>query len=80
MRLLFDEWRQRVGGLSTPWGLAAVGEFGGAHAGDIAPGSEDLTLTSYLFGPRYTYRSHLRLAPFGEALVGLCWLTPGISS
>jgi opacity protein-like surface antigen len=27
-------------------------------------------LTSYLFGPRYTYRRNARIAPFGEALVG----------
>jgi peptidoglycan-associated lipoprotein len=52
-------------------GLAAVGEFSAAHASNIAPGGEDLTLTSYLFGPRYTYRAERRLAPFGEALLGL---------
>jgi peptidoglycan-associated lipoprotein len=52
-------------------GLAAVGEFSAAHAGNIAPAGEDLTLTSYLFGPRYTYRADRSLAPFGEVLVGL---------
>jgi outer membrane immunogenic protein len=52
-------------------GLAAVGEFSGAHAGNIAPTGGDLTLTSYLFGPRYTYHTDFRVALFGEALVGL---------
>ncbi|MGA7155461.1 MAG: outer membrane beta-barrel protein [Acidobacteriaceae bacterium] len=52
-------------------GFAIVAEFSGVHATDIAPTSRDLTLTTYLFGPRYTYHAGRRLTPFGETLVGL---------
>jgi outer membrane immunogenic protein len=58
-------------GFEVHGGLAAVGEFSGTHASNIAPTGKDLTLTSYLFGPRYTYHAGQRLAPFGEVLVGL---------
>jgi peptidoglycan-associated lipoprotein len=57
-------------GLNVHGGLAAVAEFSAGHASNVAPTGEDLMLTSYLFGPRYTYRTKLRIAPFGEALAG----------
>lgn len=60
-------------------GLTAVGEFSGAHAGDIGTAGEGLTLASYLFGPRYTYRTQRRLAPFAEVLVGLSHASGGLA-
>jgi outer membrane immunogenic protein len=60
-------------------GLIAVAQFSAAHASNIARDDEDLTLTSYLVGPRYTYRTQRRLAPFGEVLVGLSHASGGLS-
>lgn len=42
-----------------------------AHASKVDSGGDDLTLTSYLFGPRFYYRRpHARFVPYGQALVG----------
>ena len=51
-------------------GVSAVGEFSAQHAGNIDGSGEDLTLFSYLFGPRYTFRKSDRWQPFGEVLLG----------
>ena len=50
--------------------FGAVAEVAGQHASNINSTGTDLTLTSYLFGPRYTYRKHPRLTPFAQALFG----------
>jgi outer membrane immunogenic protein len=50
--------------------LALVGEIAGQHASNISSTGADLTLTSYLAGPRYTWTRPYRLAPFAQALVG----------
>lgn len=50
--------------------FAAVAEISGQHASNVNNTGTDLTLTSYLFGPRFTYRKHPRLAPFAQALFG----------
>jgi outer membrane immunogenic protein len=50
--------------------FSAVAEFSGQHAGNIAGLGEDLTLFSYLFGPRYTLRASDRWLPFAQVLVG----------
>ena len=50
--------------------FSAVGEFSGQHAGNINATGEDLTLYSYLFGPRYTLRKSDRWLPFGQVLLG----------
>ncbi len=50
--------------------FAVVGEVGIEHASNIAGTSGDLTLTSYLFGPRYTMHRQGRFHPFVQALVG----------
>jgi opacity protein-like surface antigen len=47
-----------------------VGEFSAQHAGDINATGEDLTLLSYLFGPKYALRMSDRWQPFGQLLVG----------
>lgn len=48
-----------------------VAQFQGLRNGDVNASGHDLTLLTYLAGPRYTYVSRTnRLAPFGEVLVG----------
>jgi outer membrane immunogenic protein len=50
--------------------FSVVGEFSAQHAGDINGSGEDLTLFSYLFGPRYTLRKSERWQPFAQLLLG----------
>ena len=50
--------------------FSAVGELSAQHAGNINATGEDLTLFSYLFGPRYTLRKSDRWLPFGQVLLG----------
>ncbi len=50
--------------------FSAVGEFSAQHAGNINGSGQDLTLFSYLFGPRFTLRKSDRWQPFGELLLG----------
>lgn len=51
-------------------GLSIVAELAGQHASNINSRHEDLSLVSYLFGPRYSYHSNTKLVPFAEALLG----------
>jgi outer membrane immunogenic protein len=51
-------------------GFSVAGEFSGQHAGDINGSGEDLTLVSYLFGPKYSWRAAERWQPFGQVLLG----------
>ena len=55
---------------ATPW-LSAVADFGGYHSSDILSTGIDGTLSTYLFGPRISYRHHSRITPFGQALFGV---------
>jgi len=50
--------------------FSVVAEFSGQHAGDINGTGEDLTLVSYLFGPKYSLRASDRWQPFGQVLLG----------
>lgn len=59
--------------------IALIGEVGVTHASDIAPARNDLTLTSFLFGPRFSYARKPTagelpavhgLAPFAQVLLG----------
>lgn len=50
--------------------FTAVAEFSAQHAGNINGTGEDLTLFSYLFGPRYTWRKSELFQPFGQILLG----------
>jgi peptidoglycan-associated lipoprotein len=48
-----------------------VGEFLGVTNGNVNSSGHDLTLLSYLVGPRYRFVSHQsRWVPFGQILVG----------
>jgi outer membrane immunogenic protein len=56
-------------GFTPSFSLAA--DFGVTHASNILNSTETLTLTTYLFGPRYTLRSHVgRVLPYGQVLLG----------
>lgn len=50
--------------------LGIVGEIASQHASNISSAGADLTLTSFLAGPRYTWTGGGRFAPFAEVLVG----------
>jgi outer membrane immunogenic protein len=51
--------------------LSAVADFGGYHNGNILNTGVDGTLSTYLFGPRVSYRHSERFTPFGEVLFGV---------
>jgi outer membrane immunogenic protein len=51
-------------------GWSAVVEIAGQHASNINAAHSDLSLVSYLFGPRYSYHSNRRWTPFAQVLVG----------
>jgi peptidoglycan-associated lipoprotein len=50
--------------------LGLVGEIASQTASNISSTGTDLTLTSYLAGPRYTWGHAHHLAPFAQALLG----------
>ena len=49
--------------------FSIAGEFTGNRAAGISSLGQDLTLTTFTVGPRFSYRTH-RLIGFGEVLVG----------
>ena len=51
--------------------LSGVADFGGYHNGNILGTRVDGTLSTYLFGPRVSYRSYKRITPFLEGLFGV---------
>lgn len=50
--------------------FSVVAEFSAQHAANINDSGQDLTLSSYLFGPRYTLDKSERWRPFGQILLG----------
>ena len=50
--------------------LSAVADFGGYHTTNAFANGVDSTLSTYLFGPRVSYRHFGRVTPFGEVLFG----------
>src|SRR5215475_7804565 len=50
--------------------LSGVADFGGYHNGNVLNTGLDFTLSTYLFGPRISYRRWKRVTPFGEVLFG----------
>jgi len=51
--------------------LSVAADVGVTHAGNILNSTEALTLTTYLFGPRYTQRTHVgHVLPYGQVLLG----------
>jgi opacity protein-like surface antigen len=51
--------------------ISGVADFGGYHNGNILGTGVDGTLSTYLFGPRISYRSYRHFTPFAEALFGV---------
>jgi outer membrane immunogenic protein len=51
--------------------LGAVADFGGYHANNILGTGIDGTLSTYLFGPRVSYRRFERITPFAQTLFGV---------
>jgi outer membrane immunogenic protein len=53
------------------WHLSLVGDVGAAHAGSISSENDDLTLSTYTVGLRYSpHVSAWHLQPWGQVLVG----------
>jgi len=50
--------------------LSGVADFGAYHNGNVLNTGLDFTLSTYLFGPRVSYRHWNRVTPFGEVLFG----------
>jgi len=50
--------------------LGGVADFGGYTKANILGTSNDGTFSTYLFGPRVTYRHYSRITPFGQVLFG----------
>lgn len=60
--------------------MAAVIEVGAVHAGQVDGSGLDLTLTSFLGGPRFYYRRpQARLVPYGQVLLGAVRATGGLT-
>ena len=70
----FDAFHLNGGSVSgaynvTNW-LAGVADFGGYANGNIGRSGASATLSTYLFGPRVSYRHFRRITPFGQVLFG----------
>jgi outer membrane immunogenic protein len=50
--------------------FSAMAEVSGQHASNPDNSGSNLTLISYLFGPRYSWRNASHLEPFGQVLLG----------
>lgn len=59
--------------------LSGVADFGGYHNGSILGSGANGTLSTYLFGPRVSYRHFGRVTPFGEALFGVAHANASIA-
>jgi opacity protein-like surface antigen len=59
--------------------LSGVADFGGYHNGNILGTGTSGTLSTFLFGPRISYRRHERITPFGEVLFGVAHASASIA-
>jgi outer membrane immunogenic protein len=50
--------------------IALVGQVSGQHASNIEGSGADLTLSSFLVGPRYSFTVTRRIVPFAQVLLG----------
>jgi opacity protein-like surface antigen len=50
--------------------LGGVADFGGYTKGNLLGTGNDGTFSTYLFGPRVSYRHYSRITPFGQVLFG----------
>jgi len=51
--------------------LSGVADFGGYTNGNILSSGRSGTFSTYLFGPRVSYRHYNRITPFGQVLFGV---------
>ena len=51
--------------------LSGVADFGAYRNGNILNSGVDGTLSTYLFGPRVSYRHYDRITPYGQVLFGV---------
>jgi opacity protein-like surface antigen len=51
--------------------LSGIADFGGYHTANGLGSGLEGTLSTYLFGPRVSYRHFGRVTPFGEVLFGV---------
>jgi opacity protein-like surface antigen len=47
-----------------------VADVGGYHASNVKNSNLDLTVFTFMFGPRFSYRKNEKLVPFAQILVG----------
>jgi opacity protein-like surface antigen len=59
--------------------LSGVADFGAYHNGNILGTGTSGTISTYLFGPRISYRRHERITPFGEVLFGVAHASASIA-
>jgi|SRR5262249_54680644 len=59
--------------------LSGVADFGAYHNGNILNSGVDGTLSTYLFGPRVSYRHFNRITPFGQVLFGVAHASASIA-
>jgi outer membrane immunogenic protein len=57
-------------GLNLSHSIGVVGEIASQHTSNISGSGSDLTLTSFLAGPRYRRTVARRLSPFVQLLIG----------
>jgi opacity protein-like surface antigen len=62
--------RKRFGGLQH-YRLGGVADFGGYTNGHILATHTSGTFSTYLFGPRVSYRHYSRITPFEQVLFGV---------
>jgi opacity protein-like surface antigen len=63
---------------ATNW-LSGVADFGAYHNGNILNTGADGTLSTYLFGPRVSYRHFSRVTPYGQVLFGVAHAGASVS-
>jgi outer membrane immunogenic protein len=63
---------------ATNW-LSGVADFGGYHNGNILGTNVNGTLSTYLFGPRVSYRHLGRITPFAQVLFGVAHASGSLS-
>jgi outer membrane immunogenic protein len=56
---------------NMPRSFAIIAQVSSQHASNIGGSATDLTLTSYLFGPRYSLDLSRRFVPFAQVLLGV---------
>jgi opacity protein-like surface antigen len=57
--------------------LSGVADFAGYHSNNILGTGIDGTLSTYLFGPRVSYRRNRHFTPFAQALFGVAHIGGG---